>query len=515
MFPAPPHLDDDDLDEDESSESPLRYFALEHDPYGIRRTLLGLVLLVLSPVLLLTWLARTIWLRVGWDVIELIGDGSGFLRRTRRRMRATRKWVVGAWKTRSGRNLLLGMPALATSMALLLIWVCACFTSEGHVRARYRTAALQFLHDHQFAAAEICFRRLVQLEGNDPDTRFLLGRTAELAGEREVAADMMSSLAPEDSAGYGPAHLWLALYYWHSADHSPATLERIEKHLLSVVQLDPQATEAHCLLGQLYLEAGHESAAANELALGVKTYPQVAIELARVCAGEGEPEMARTLARRAAAYYAERVRTDPRHEAARLLRADAALFLEDFPAAVQVLEEGLAVEDRASYRQALGSVYWAWAEKVAQDAKASLSRRLQLVSKALHYAAEHPAILQNLVIATEHGRRALPRPLMIVVETRLAEGSAPVGLYLIAGTSAWHQGDKDAARRYLERAYQLDPNDSDVANNLAFVLAQSAAPDLSRAMQLANAALERHPSKSEYLETRQEILARMNPAGGH
>jgi hypothetical protein len=56
---------------------------------------------------------------------------------------------------------------------------------------------------------------------------------------------------------------------------------------------------------------------------------------------------------------------------------------------------------------------------------------------------------------------------------------------------------------------------SDVANNLAYVLAQSAAPDLSRAMQLANAALERHPSKSEYLETRQEILARLNPAGGH
>jgi tetratricopeptide (TPR) repeat protein len=70
-------------------------------------------------------------------------------------------------------------------------------------------------------------------------------------------------------------------------------------------------------------------------------------------------------------------------------------------------------------------------------------------------------------------------------------------------------GDAASEKIHLEEAYRLDPKMSLVANNLAHVLSQPPTADLTRALNLIDAALDREPSNSNYLETRGQIYRSM------
>jgi tetratricopeptide (TPR) repeat protein len=55
----------------------------------------------------------------------------------------------------------------------------------------------------------------------------------------------------------------------------------------------------------------------------------------------------------------------------------------------------------------------------------------------------------------------------------------------------------------------VDPSATDVANNLAFVLATANEPDLARAMELIESALKIRPNHADYLDTRGTIYSKL------
>ena len=74
---------------------------------------------------------------------------------------------------------------------------------------------------------------------------------------------------------------------------------------------------------------------------------------ARTCRARREAELTVN-------FFRARAKTDLTNHQARLTWADAVTFLEDFPAAVAILEEGFAATRLPAYRAALARVYVSW-----------------------------------------------------------------------------------------------------------------------------------------------------------
>ncbi|MEZ6125442.1 MAG: hypothetical protein R3C49_20025 [Planctomycetaceae bacterium] len=94
-----------------------------------------------------------------------------------------------------------------------------------------------------------------------------------------------------------------------------------------------------------------------------------------------------------------------------------------------------------------------------------------------------------------------------LLERLLARGSANAAIYNLVGTQALRAGDIQKGRKYLERAYSLEPANPMVLNNLAISLVRGAASSeqLDRARELSNTALSQLPDHPDVLSTRAEI----------
>ena len=70
----------------------------------------------------------------------------------------------------------------------------------------------------------------------------------------------------------------------------------------------------------------------------------------------------------------------------------------------------------------------------------------------------------------------------------------------------WVEGEKEKAKWHIETAYRLDPHFPVITNNLAWILANTDPPDLERAQELAENALQFLPNNPDALDTYGTIL---------
>ena len=159
-------------------------------------------------------------------------------------------------KSRNYFQLLWGVPAVALVLPLLICVVCTPFYSNSAKAMRYRTASMRAVQANEPAKASLYRRKLRQLGGADDATEFVHLVSAAKDGDYEGAYRQMQGLAPVDTIGYLPAHVWMALsLYDGKIDMEPArALQLAEKHLELVLQRDPDLIIAHWLLGRVYVK---------------------------------------------------------------------------------------------------------------------------------------------------------------------------------------------------------------------------------------------------------------------
>src|SRR5262249_52502651 len=153
------------------------------------------------------------------------------------------------------------------------------------------------------------------------------------------------------------------------------------------------------------------------------------------------------------------------------------------------------------YRQALASVYLVWSDALARNGRDHFGDRLSLLECGLRYDPSNAGLLDRLSAATRlEGPEADKARAML--HGLLANGEAPATVHFALGLDAWQRGKTDEARLHWERAHQLAPQVGVIANNLALVLAQGQPPDLPRALELVNLALEHSPNQANFRDTR-------------
>jgi tetratricopeptide (TPR) repeat protein len=413
------------------------------------------------------------------------------------------------WQGRSFHRLLLGLPALGVGIAAGVVTVLSLSTPEAELETRYLEQARNAFQAKDYAGALTYYERLAPRGGERPAVLYGLALTADALGQSERASLLMAELAPADGQGYGPAHLWRAGQLLRSPRLSALDRQAAESHLLHALDGEPEDREAaHALLGELYLAGGQLDQAEPHLLKAVKAKPHLRLRLAVLYALKGNKERARSEAQLAVTFYRARSQVEVGNHQARIRWADATTFLEDFPAAVAILEEGLTATHEPLYRQALAAVYLLWSDALARDSRDKVGDRLSLLERGLRYDPANAGLLDRLSAATridgpdaDKARAAL--------QGLLARGEAPATVHFALGVDAWQRGKTDEARLHWECAHQLAPQVGVIANNLALALAQGKVPDLPRALELVNLALEHSPHEANFRDTRGTILVRM------
>jgi tetratricopeptide (TPR) repeat protein len=455
-------------------------------------------------------------------------------------------WLIGRWwHGRSFRLLLQGLPALLFGIAALAVITLSLLTPAQELQACYQDHAENAFKTRDYKEALACYERLAILRGDEPEVLYKLAETAEEAGQRERAVVMMSQLAPVDKQGYARAHFWQAHNALLAGKGSIQAQQLAVTHFQRALEGGfDDANAVHARLGDLYAQKGQLEPAELHYIKAAQTKPYVRLRLMRVFALRGNKERARAEAQIAANLFSTWAGADLYNHAARLHWAEAVTFLEDFPRALTILNEGWTGTGDAVYPRALGQAYAFWFDFVSRSPSPDPALRLALLERGLQNDPKNVGLLNRLLQITNLGEGRLISPVTSagtlalagspagpgawlaasarlaqrtgdaeharqVLRRLLAQGQATAQAHFALGVDAWAHGRVKEARLHWERANQLAPHSPVIANNLAWLLYQLDPPDLPRALLLMNLAIETAPNDMNYRDTRGHIFLKM------
>lgn len=416
-------------------------------------------------------------------------------------------WVVAEFFRRHGRTLALCLPAVLAGGGVAAI-AAGAMLAPDRLDARYRQAAAQAVKAGDYERARIGFERLIQRGGQTEDAELGLAIVLATLGETDRSEAILDRLTPVGGPGHVPAHLWRADRLIRPGPLPPEAARAAEFHLLRVLDDEPDSSEAHALLGQLYARTGRTSAAATHLEKASSAYPELLLALAEVATQQGQHDVARDRMASAARVFRARVSMQPTDRAARMVYAVALSALREYRQAEAVLQEGRAADgDSSAYRQALAAVYVAWSDAEAKRSTSDLGARLDLLVRGLRLDPAKGELLQRLAEVLDGGGPGA-ESVRASLRALLAEGQAATAVHFLLGIDDWRGGRFASARLHWEMAHRAAPELALVANNLAWALASGPDPDLARALDLIDQAIDRTPDEPRLRGTRGRVLAR-------
>jgi tetratricopeptide (TPR) repeat protein len=418
--------------------------------------------------------------------------------------------AISGWLAkRRFRLLLWGSPAVIVAGVVLAAGIWQTQKPKAALIDRYRTAVHRAFNADDLATAELFVQKLLQLDDTNPEARYFAAIIARERGDEETAAEIVQELAPEVSAGYPPAHFWIASEMAEGKERwSNTELDRLTHHLETAATSSQLRVDARHMLGQVYAATGNLSKAIANFDSIIGERPELRLPVAHMLQLTGQSERALSELDKAIAHYQDLIESDPDNIIMRVALAKSLFLRGQFPRAVLVLRERFSDADGDRCRAELASLFALQSDRGpnTQDAEA-MSQRIELLQRALECDPECEEALKRVAVLSglEDERGTLAQSLL---KDALAAGRAPATVHLILGTKASLEGDQKLAQTHLEQALRLNPRMPQVLNNLAWVLVQDAEPDLERARLLADTAVAIWPSHPEFRATRGQILVR-------
>ncbi len=421
------------------------------------------------------------------------------------------------WLTRHWSSLARSVPAIVAGLAVWgLCAIHANVTPAGWI-GKYEAAGQAALGRSDLQAAEVCFRRLADLDEGSVAALYGLALIAERRQDVPRARELLQQIAPDSRPGHPDAHYWLARdMVARQLPADPQTRTLLEHHLLQAKRSPAHEMDARVILARLYNATGRSQDAIQELEQAGAAKPESQLELARLYTLAGRLAESHRAATRAAAYFRARTLAEPGQLETRLNLASSYVLQQNYEEASKVLEEGLTRPDLQPFQQALeqalAATYLRWfdvltAQDKAGHAEPSPTGHLQKLEKALRHDPNNEralAVLAELMLS----RQGTAEQAEVILERILADGEVPVIIDLALGTRALTEGDFDEGLKHLQQAQQRNDRVPEVLNNLAWGLAHKDPPELERALDLATAA-QKLSNRPEICDTLGTILARL------
>lgn len=398
--------------------------------------------------------------------------------------------------------------------------------------ARYRVLAKAAIDNSQFELAQTYYERLNQLGGErEPVDDLNLVVAKFRNGDFLGGQALLDRLAPDNGVGYSKAHRL-------KATRLIAALSNANRNqgLLAQAAADPQVNQPGWELVQLHLKrsgmdqpveladlwtvyyfaAGKQKEAIAQQIRASELKPERWLATARLCARLND-ESGRKLANdRAAEYFLGKIKENPFDHSARIDLARAYVDTQKLQEAGSLLLEGvkIAAADTSvqamAMRRAASDFLLLRIDFITGQSADDLSKKQALVAKAIELDSNNSQAYKKMLELCESTDAPENRQVMIgLLERQVAEGVSIPFAHFALGTAKWIDGNHDEALWHTERALELEPNLSDIANNLAWLSAQGDSPDLQRSLKLIESAIKKRPGDFRYRDTRGVILMKL------
>lgn len=424
----------------------------------------------------------------------------------------------------------------------------------------------QAIADEDFETARLVLQRHLQTNTKDPEGRLQMAQVLDLLGRQEEAVRMMQALAFPDAESLSliePApelatnlaseegaaemaeilsdpnrptdrgeairrrfrtadpragHWLVAKHYIPQLETGMSDADRADfMDLLDwLYLLTPRDVELAKLYVTQLIRAKRFNESLPVLVQLMPRAPGVGLQAAILARKIGSETRARSYASYSCDQFAKLREKYPRRADIAVAKAKCHIFLEQFPPAIEVLNDALAVshdlKEKEEIREVIANSYAHWVETINIKPLKTTEDRVQILrilEAALALAPGHEVIL-HLIADQVLGSLRETDPEVIALSKSLVRGSSPGISHFIIGTGAMLRGNDAAGLVHLEIAARTMPHSDMILNNLACVIAKRQDGDLERALKLVETAIRRSPKPSPYFfDTRGQVLCKL------
>jgi len=378
----------------------------------------------------------------------------------------------------------------------------------AEIRSRYLEAAREAMANDRIDLSKIYYGRLLE-EGQDIGPQDQMNWASILAanGEGVAAQRVIERLAPDGRPGYGPAHRQRAIQLVSGVSTStdPKHLELLQFHLKNIGS--DQSPEVNKMWAAFYFAVGQPKAALSRLQAAAAKEPGLWLGLAGLAKQLSEENVYRTALKNAETHYLAALEKNPFDAESRDLVSRVYIASERVEEAQAIIDQGLKLQDIPAIHRSAANILLYRFDELRKKENSNFDTANRLLAAAFGHDPNYPEIYNRLVqmyqeLESESERMALRANL----EALVAEGNVTPFAHFSLGSIDWLQGEQDQALWHLEKAYELDSNLLNVANNLAWVLAVREPADLGRAYAVAKSVVERAPDQVRFRDTFATIL---------
>lgn len=398
-------------------------------------------------------------------------------------------------------------PALL--MAVFIGYVCTqVFARSEIIKNRYSKGVSVAMAKGDYELAKIYFSRLILEDKLSQPQQLQRMIVLQETGEHEKAKEILDELAPEDNLGFDAAHQLKAIQLAAkvaSGDIEADTLQRLGRHLSRTKDDAPKTLHAWTIY---FKQLGQHDRAIEKLAKACETNPVLYLALANYQNQLGRQNDQIETLKKAAAAFRNVLEKEPFHQAARINLATVLARQGRIGDAETLLLDGFSKKPDIEIRQALAGFFSMRYDRSVAE-KRPVKERLNYLVRALYFEPNHPQVYQRMMDLYQSDDKTEDDLLTIRLELQqiIASDKPSEIAHFVLSNVLWSEGEKKQAIFHLEQAYKLNPSFVFVANNLAWIMAtENENPDLDRALELSQKAVDSNPDDARFRDTLGTIL---------
>lgn len=364
---------------------------------------------------------------------------------------------------------------------------------------------------------DLLLRRLLQLQDSSSRITYLVA--AQLARQERLgqARQLMRRIAPEESAGFAPAHTWLAFEQLRSMQQRVANPEERNRMTQQVIKdLETAVTWSNCPESLRILYAEWLEGQAGNTAQAMAVLEQANAQQSSMAANLKIAEMALKhdqagRFRRAAEEIKLAVKARREDESLStddlMILANLLLLEQNSQSAREAAQEGLSRSPNdPRFLRLISEAYRIEYLTSITNKGGQTSVNLSLLDAALKTDPTNPGVGQEIARLLSVGQDTSPE-LKAALEKQLSQGQATALTHILLANRCLLNNDLAAAEPHLEVALRQAPNSPTTLNNLALVLARTKPNEIKRALELSTTACQLAPTNATFRDSLGEIRA--------
>jgi tetratricopeptide (TPR) repeat protein len=410
------------------------------------------------------------------------------------------------------KNVLFKVPALLVLIGVILYFSTGwwgMFGSEYYANQLRESLAVK-MSNKDFDGAVVDFEKLID-ERVEADSETYMEYVNELIaeGENDKVTTILAKLAPgkDGNAGIPEAHQKVVIKLVNDLKSGESReLESLKWHL--DCSGEPKTIEVLDAWAHYWMALENDGEAIKYLRRAANLKPDYFIHLANLYRRSGDETFESGALADARRAYGIMLEKEPKKDQTRLVLSNILLRLGEFDECQEVLEEGHTLTNSPAINEACANFYVLQFDRSAKSR--SFESSTELVQKAFKLSPSSRFVqraFSQLYVTTEDAQQkaSIIESLEIAAETESLSTKANFLLSVLMH----HDGDVKRSLEYSERTYRANPESPPYNNNLAWQLSQAQPPQLKRARELANFAVNANPNNASYRDTLGTILFKL------